>query len=347
MTSLKEQYNSDQLSIDDFGNSFNYLEYNNIYDELNPFFVNSFDSELETEDTTKKRGRLHVVSDDDEIRFVHTDEVSDRHQQIHDDNAKASKPINKSSNKKNKKNNSSEDKFAAKRAEIRERLNNRAREKAAESASDLTNRTYTSSQYKSDSSVESYSYNKDIKKQIQKASTQYKNKKEKKSPLGIIIFLILIVFSSCEEFANDVLDSFTSSYTSSDTHEEEDVVYFEGDITQLITIYEEDDTSHTFPYYYDKDGYVYDSDYARIDYFEYYNFPQANMAEIKVLALNRLHSNKDGFVIAFVDPKTQEAYYVIGSTFYDKYDTVVDSNKITVPPEVRLEIIKKQTELFK
>ena len=157
----------------------------------------------------------------------------------------------------------------------------------------------------------------------------------------IIFFFGSSIFSSCEDIfydAVDTLDSGSSSYSDEDYTE--DIIYFEGEKTQLTTIYEQDDTTQEYPYYYDQEGNVYDYEYAQIDSYEYYNFTKETIANIKLLEMTHLHSKDEGFVTAFIEPGTYNVYYILGYTFYDTDDMSVDSTKITIPSDVTLKIIQ-------
>ena len=328
-------------------NSYDFLEYNNIYDHLNPYFVNSFDitSELTNTKQTNK-DTIKIVSNNDEIYFEHQGEVSARHQQIHDENKKTtSKSSYKNSSLAKKTSSSNTPKkvsntYEEKKNEIRERLREKSYSNTAKSSSELTNREYNSTQYKSKPAIESYSSKKE-------------NKKNSSGCLFFFIFIFLFgssIFSACANFLVESIGDYTDSknidaiFSSLDNNNDaQEIKYYEGDNSELMTIYEVDDLDNANPYYYDIDGNVYDENYALIENYEYLKFTQQTFANIKLLEITSAHAEDDGFITAFIEPGTYKVYYVINYTFYDTDNNAVDSTKINVPTNVSLKILDYHT----
>ena len=310
-------------------NSFDLIDYNNIYDDLNQYYVNSYDdndTSLETEDT----GRLSIVSNDDSIEFVHNDDVSERHKQIHEEKKAKEKA---KANSKKKKTSTSSKKSTTKKEPLYKSTGAFARSVSNTSSST----TSTSSRNQSRPEVEAYSN---------------KNKKKEKKPSGclwifILFFILPNLLTSCGDLTSSLEDILTEEFSTildyEQETEEEEVVY-EGEKSDLKTVYETSDTNHQYPYYYDFDGNVYDWDYKLVTYWSVCEFPKETMAEIKILWLTSSHKNEEGFITAFADPVTYEAYYVIAGSFYDENDNLVAIGDINVPTNVLLQITNYHNE---
>ena len=329
MSSNKKDQLDSELQVD--VNSFDLIDYNNIYDDLNQYYVNSYDDKDTSLDTQKNNKSLSVVSNDDSIEFVHNDDVSERHKQIHEEKKAKEKA---KENTKKKKTSTSSKKSTTKKEPLYKSTGAFARSVSNTSSST----TSTSSRNQSRPDVEAYSN---------------KNKKKEKKPSGclwifILFFILPNLFTSCDDLTSSLEDILTEEFSTildyeQETEEEEEIVY-EGEKSDLKTVYETSDTDHQYPYYYDFDGNVYDWEYKLITYWSACEFPKETMAEIKILWLTSSHKNEEGFITAFADPVTYEAYYVIAGSFYDENDNLVAIGDINVPTNVLLEITNYHNE---
>ena len=104
-TAIPDILYNDNTTVD----TFNTLEYYNSFDDLNYFYVNSYDMDTEEIYINKPKKGIQIVSDKDQIRFVHEDEASDRHMQIHTETDKQ----NNTTVDKTKPKKSANDKYAS------------------------------------------------------------------------------------------------------------------------------------------------------------------------------------------------------------------------------------------
>ena len=322
---------SKSTSLINSDNSFDLLENDNIYDILNETYVNSFDDiidDLSNSNIKNSIDPITISSDGDTISFIHNTPVSEAHQRIHEDN-KVSKTKKNNSKTTNKKVSSSQ---SAKNDALKKKLQQRLSEKKdpyeANKSSSLTNRTYTSSQLTSSSTIE------DFRPTVTK---------QKKKSSGLIVAIIIFYFlCSAIPAITEVLPSL-SEFDFSEIFTGDSDYYYEGEMDELTTIYEAYDTDKEYPFYYDTDGMLYDEDYKMVHISDY-EFEPKDVANMEANKLRFYNEYEDDFIDAFVDTTTNQAYYVIGDTYYDEDDNEVDPNEITIPQHIIEKVIKHKNE---